>query len=577
MLKGKAVSPGYAVGRVLVYRPQSEGVHSVPILESDADESVRRFMTSLDTVKSDLESAMKDMDDDNAAIFTAHKLVVEDSELIGAVVGKIKNELCEPDSAVDSVIEDFCTILERTPDATIASRSTDLRDVKRSILRALHGVSDTSLSSLPEGTVIVAADLMPSDTVHLDREHTACIITEMGGETSHTAIIARKLGIPAVLGVENATAALRDGVEVAVDAVRGEIFPEPDEETVKRNLSSAETFRQRLLNDEGYKYIRPLLSDGHKILIGANVGEDFGTADIEAFDGVGLLRTEFMFMQRDALPDEEEQFLEYGRIVEYAAGKPVVLRTLDVGGDKNLSYLPQSREINPFLGCRGLRFCLENREIFLTQLRAALRASALGPLRIMFPMVSGVDDIESALECVEEAKLELKGRGERYDERIKLGVMIEVPSAAVMADVIAKRVDFASIGTNDLCQFLFAADRQNHRVERYFKSFSPALFRAISGVCRAFRRQGKPVTVCGELAGDTRATEVLVGLGVTGLSMRENAVGSVKKRLSEFSLGRATQSAKRILAMSEEKEVLEFIEARQAHANRVLPPVLGVR
>ncbi len=562
MLRGKAVSPGYAVGKVLVYRPETVRVRNGLILKADAEKNVQSFLASLKTVKNDLQKAVDEMDDDNAAIFTAHLLVVEDTELIDAVVGRIREQLLPPDEAVESVIEGFCSLLENVSDPTIASRSADLRDVKLSILRALHGVRDTSLSSLPEGTVIVAHDLLPSDTARLDRKHIAAIITETGGETSHTAIIARKLGIPAVLGVEGAAALVADGAQIAIDAVKGEITVDPDEEAIKKNAANAESYRRAMKSNEGFKYVIPLLSDGRRISIGANVGEDFDAADMEAFDGIGLLRTEFLFMKKASLPSEDEQFAEYKRIVEHAGGKPVVLRTLDVGGDKTLDYLPEAREVNPFLGCRGIRFCLANREIFLTQLCAALRASAYGTLRIMFPMVNGVEDFEQAAACVEQAKKRLDERGERYDPGVTLGVMIEVPSAASIADALAQRVDFASIGTNDLCQFMFAADRQNYLVERYYRSFSPALFRVISGVCREFGKLGKPVHVCGELAGDTRATEVLVGLGVSGLSMRENAVGAVKKRLSGFSLGRAAQSARRILSMSEEREVLEFIESR---------------
>lgn len=439
--------------------------------------------------------------------------------------------------------------MEANADGLMRERAADLQDVRSRLLRCLSGAPEKNLSRLPGPVIIAARDLLPTDTATMDRENVLAIITETGGQTSHSAILARSYGIPAVLGVSGAMEVLRDGETAAVDGSAGVVIVEPDGETrAALETRRAGDLARRAL-DAQYRCEPCATADGTAIDIGVNIGEaveDYA-ALAEGADLAGLFRTEFLYMQGSRLPTEEEQFAAYSSLLRGFGGKPVVLRTLDVGGDKALPCLPLPQEENPFLGKRALRLCLDRQDLFVTQLRAALRASVWGNLWIMFPMVGTPEDWRQAKALADRVRAELLAEGTAVAENVKFGVMIEVPSIVVLADKIVREVDFASIGTNDLCQYTLAVDRGNREVTGYYQMYSPAVFRMIAHVSGVFREAGKPLCVCGELGGDAGAALALVGMGLRKLSMSRGAVGTVKRVLAGKTMGQLESLAARVL------------------------------
>lgn len=438
-------------------------------------------------------------------------------------------------------------------------------DVCSRLVFRLQGRSRKNLSELDSPVIVAAHDLFPSDTATLDRSKVLGIITEVGGFTSHSAIIARSYGIPAVLGVENALQELEDGVMCALNAQDGTVCVRPDDATVQACREIAQAHRRSVEESAAFLCRPACLSDGTRIEIGLNVGSAEDSPEYAFCDFVGLLRSEFLYMRSDHLPTEDEQTQAYLQVLQHANGKPVTLRTLDIGGDKSLPYLELPREDNPFLGKRALRLCLAEPDLFRTQLCAALRASAHGKLQLMFPMVGSIEDIRLAKAALEEAKRSLQARGLAYDREIKVGIMIEIPSIAMVAELAAQEVDFASVGTNDLAQYLHAADRTNAAVADYYQSTSAALFRTLERVFQAFREAGKPVSVCGELGGDPAAVLVMAGLGLRKTSMNGGCVARVKQVLSRYSLAQAEELAARVVKLPTQREIqvcLQEITAR---------------
>ncbi len=397
----------------------------------------------------------------------------------------------------------------------------------------------------------------------MNRENVLAILTEVGGYTSHSAILARNYGIPAILGIDNVMEKLSDGETVIVDAVAGEIFTEPSNEELEKYANERDIFLLKAEEIKKYLTIEPVTADGEHIDVCLNVG----TANDDEFviqkftDGVGLFRTEFLYMSRSSLPTEDEQFESYKKVAEIYGERPVIIRTLDIGGDKQLDYLDLPKEENPFLGLRALRFCFDMMHIFKAQLRACLRASVFGNIWIMFPMVGSLGDIHFAKKIVEEVKAELTLKGIGFNPDIKVGIMIEIPSIAIMADVAAAEVDFASIGTNDLCQYLTAVDRLNPNVAKYYQSFHPAMFRLIGNVITAFKKQGKVISVCGEMGGDPLAAATLIGLGMKKLSMNASSVPRIKKLISQINIYKAERMARTILELSTAAQVENFLKS----------------
>ncbi len=564
ILKGSPVSPGMALGKVFLYQPFSYSAKEAYFEAGKEERYIEEFDHALKAANDELDGILDlgNASGEKAEIIKAHQELLEDEEIIGMVHEAISGNRKMPDYAVSEAFAEFIAVLGKVTDPLIAGRVSDLKDVRDRILRILLGKPECSLSKLPEKVVVVTRDLLPSVAANLDRENVLAIVTETGGETSHLAIIARSCGIPAVLGVENVMGMLSEGDEAAVNAVLGTVTVELTKEE-KQNFNAKKiAYEERAIKTARFFEVSSVMSDGTRIETGINIGSDSPGDGYRYGDFVGLFRTEFLYMENDHLPSEEEQFQAYRKVVENACGKLVTIRTLDIGGDKNLSYLDLPKEQNPFLGKRALRFCLDRKDIFKTQLRAILRASAYGEIWLMFPMVGSMDDIYNAKAVLQEVRAELDTENLAYDKNIKVGVMIEIPSAALIADLIAEEVDFASIGTNDLCQYLTATDRMNSEISLYYQSMAPAMLRILKMIADAFLAAGKPLSVCGELAGDPKAAVVLAGFGIRKLSMSPSNLAGVKEALSQISAEKAAELAGKLLAMKTQDEVLCYLDQK---------------
>lgn len=562
IFKGKPVSPGVAIGKVYQYKAFACSVFETYVQPGDEPSTLSAYTDAVKTVDAELVAIIGDLsgqDRDKAKIFEAHREILADDELDGEIQSAILQQRQAADFAVDRVYTQSAVLLSHVPDANIAARAADIRDVRNRILRVLHKEKEQNLSLLPSPCVVVAHDLLPSDTATMDRKNVLAIVTEVGGATSHSAILARAFGIPAVLGVPDATQALPNGQNVIVDAIDGQVFAEPDDRTVTRFQKKRTVYLADQQDAQQYLTLPAETKDGATVEIGLNIGSESGWQADGSFSFVGLFRTEFLYMERDRLPSEEEQADAYRRVLERAAGRPVTLRTLDVGGDKTLPALALPKEENPFLGLRALRLCLNHRDLFLTQLRAALRASAFGTLQIMFPMVGSLEDLRAGKAALEEAKAQLGTSGIAFDPHVSVGIMVEIPSIAMLASEAARECDFASVGTNDLCQYLFAADRMNPLTSEYYQTFSPAMFRTLDAIFRAFQQAGKPVSVCGEMAGNPQAAAILLGLGLRKFSMNAAAIPAVKRSLRSVTLTQAETLAHAVLAADTQAAVLEMI------------------
>lgn len=566
-LKGNAVSDGLAIGSLFIYSPFSVTVIESICEESQAEENLCR----LDEIKKQAAEELRAIcqrleaeDPDKAKIFVAHQDILEDESVNEEIIEGIRDEHWSPDWAIQKIYDKFIRMLKKAPDPLIRERAADLEDVRGRLLRIWYGVPESNLSSLTKPVVIAAHDLLPSDTATLDRGKVLAILTETGGPTSHSAIIARSYEIPAILGVPELLQHAREGQLAAVDALNGVIELDPTPEKIAEFKERRLEYLKLAVETKSYLGVEPLMADGVRIDVGLNIGSaNEEEMKGEAFtDLIGLFRTEFLYMGRAELPSEEEQFVIYKTVLELYGSRPVTLRTLDIGGDKELSYLQLPKEENPFLGNRALRLCFSYPDIFKTQLRAALRASVYGNLWLMLPMVGSIDDIRRAKSVIEEVKSELRAEGIPYNEEFKTGIMIEVPSIALIADLAAKEVDFASIGTNDLCQYLTATDRMNPQVAPYYQTYHPALFRIIGYVVRTFNAAYKPICVCGEMGGDRLAAAVLVGFGMRKLSMGFASVAKIKKMLARLTISQAEELAANVVAMAEARAVEAYLKEK---------------
>jgi phosphotransferase system enzyme I (PtsI) len=455
-------------------------------------------------------------------------------------------------------------MVQRARDPLIALRSADFEDVRRRLLRLWYGTEEEGLASIREPMIVAAKDLLPSDTATMDKNKVLAILTETGGSTSHSAIIAKSYGIPAVLGIPGLLEAVKQGCIAAVNASEGIVNLEPSNTVIEEySQKSAALSRDRKIT-ETFRSREALTADHVKIDIGLNIAnaDEQELEAAEYVDSVGLFRTEFLYMGRDNLPDEEEQYLIYRKVLERFGNRPVTLRTLDIGGDKKLTSMELPREENPFLGNRALRFCFSHPDIFETQIRSCLRASAYGNLWLMLPMVGSLDDITKAKETINILKADIKKEGIPCGD-IKIGIMIEIPSIALIAKHAAREVDFASIGSNDLCQYLCAADRMNSTVETYYQSYHPAMLTLIRDTVRAFNDAGKPISVCGELGGDPLAVPVLLGFGMRKLSMGASSVAEVKRTIASLTLKETEEIAERALKFTTAGEIQTYLSEHQ--------------
>ena len=555
VLRGNGVSKGVAIGEIFLYQPfipQTTEAH----YSGDPKQYLEQYEALCLQARVELQAIRERMmqtDAEKAAIFSAQMEILCDEVMDEEIRDGIQYDTWMPDWAVETVYSRYERRLQKAGDPLIRERAADLKDVKNRLLRIWCGVPQQSLAQLEKPVIIAAHDLLPSDTAVMERDHVLGIVTESGGTTSHSAIIARSYGIPAVLGIPNLLPRLTNGEKVILDAVDGVLITRPDGKQEKEMRTKQKEYEIHAARIQKYLHRDPLTADGERIEIGLNIGsarpEDLEGSSVTDF--VGLFRTEFLYMDNDHLPTEEEQIIQYQKALLEYAPRPVVLRTLDIGGDKTLPYFPLPQEQNPFLGKRALRLCFDSPELFRTQLRAALRASVAGQLWIMLPMVSSIEEIKRAKALLEQAKQELRQEKLPFDEGVKLGIMIEIPAVAVIADLIAPEVDFASIGTNDLCQYLMAVDRMNPEVTSYYQSYHPALFRLIGYVVERFKQAGKPICICGELGGDPLAAPVLVGLGIRKLSMSLSSVAAVKRALAGFTVKQMEEMARAVENMTD--------------------------
>ncbi len=564
--KGNPVSQGYAVGPVYLYSSVVPEVTEGRIEAAQVENTLAAWAAAKAYACRDLEAICARLtatQDNKAAIFHAHLSLLGDLAIDEEIRMQIQDGLSTLDWAIQKTFDKFIRRMQRSKNRLFQERATDFRDVRQRLLLAARGLSPQSLRSLPCPCIIVTHELMPTDTANMDRENVLGIVTEIGGDTSHSAIIARSLGIPAVLGVPGITDALAPDALIALDAVKGLVLDTQDEALLASYRVKADDYRRYLSELLVYKSKEPVTRDGSYVQVLQNLAS-VGAADLSdaaCVDGVGLLRTEFLYMGSDHLPTEQEQFEAYRTVLSTFKEKPVTLRTLDIGGDKTLSYLPMERELNPFLGERAVRLCFRHPDMFRTQLRAALRASVYGNLWIMFPMIGTMEDIRRAKAALEEAKAELRAEGVPFSDEVKVGVMIEIPSAGLLADLVAEDVDFASIGSNDLIQYTLAVDRMNQNVAPYYQDFSPAVFRLLRYIAQEFNRRGKAISVCGELGGKPEAALLLMGLGITKLSMNASSVAAVKKMIRSVSLEDARELAQQACSASYAEEIEHLVKS----------------
>ncbi|MVB10802.1 Phosphoenolpyruvate-protein phosphotransferase [Caprobacter fermentans] len=568
MFLGIPVSPGIAIGMPLLYEPFVPGPWQKKVEKGRVEDELRRFEDGLAAAEKELEkicSGMKKNDPEKAKIFDAHKDMLCDAAIGEEIRQNISNSFSAQE-AVYQVFGAYAKQVAQAPDPVIRERSADLLDVRIRLLRCMQGVPERDLSALEKPVILVAHDLLPSDTASLDPQKILAVLTEDGNTTSHSAIIARSYGIPAVLGIAGITGKVQPGNLVVVDATQGKILLDPDETLLQAYREKEARFNRRRELTRAWITAEPRMKDGERVHIELNIGratpQELAQAD--SLDGVGLYRTEFLYMGRDTLPSEEEQTVAYSRVLQAFQGKPVTIRTLDVGGDKKLDCLELPAEENPFLGVRALRLCFEYPDLFMTQLRAMLRASIHGELWLMFPMVGGLSDLRRAKEFLQKAKEELDRSHIPYADNIKVGIMVEIPSIALMADKAARAADFASIGTNDLMQYTMAADRMNPKVGQYCRMYDPALFRLIRLAADAFRAEGKPVGVCGEMGGDPLASVVLLGLGIRRLSMGLSNAAQIKKNICAMDARRAAELAQSVCEMDTAEEAQVYLKRQLA-------------
>ncbi|PNO19207.1 phosphoenolpyruvate--protein phosphotransferase [Staphylococcus aureus] len=564
LIKGIAASDGVAIAKAyLLVEPDLTFDKNEKV--TDVEGEVAKFNSAIEASKVELtkirNNAEVQLGADKAAIFDAHLLVLDDPELIQPIQDKIKNENANAATALTDVTIQFVTIFESMDNEYMKERAADIRDVSKRVLSHILGVELPNPSMIDESVVIVGNDLTPSDTAQLNKEFVQGFATNIGGRTSHSAIMSRSLEIPAIVGTKSITQEVKQGDMIIVDGLNGDVIVNPTED----ELIAYQDKRERYFADK--KELQKLRDadtvtvDGVHAELAANIGtpNDLPGVIENGAQGIGLYRTEFLYMGRDQMPTEEEQFEAYKEVLEAMGGKRVVVRTLDIGGDKELSYLNLPEEMNPFLGYRAIRLCLAQQDIFRPQLRALLRASVYGKLNIMFPMVATINEFREAKAILLEEKENLKNEGHDISDDIELGIMVEIPATAALADVFAKEVDFFSIGTNDLIQYTLAADRMSERVSYLYQPYNPSILRLVKQVIEASHKEGKWTGMCGEMAGDETAIPLLLGLGLDEFSMSATSILKARRQINGLSKNEMTELANRAVDCATQEEVIELV------------------
>lgn len=560
MFKGIAGSEGIGIGRVVIIEEHEAVIEDRTITDVDAEiqrvqSAIEKFVNVTTEMADKMEATVGAKDAD---ILRGHIMLLRDPTIEEQIVALIRSEKVTAEKALDQVLEQTAELFAQIPDELLQQRATDFRDIKTRIVKILLGIEELDISAVPAGTVLVAKDLTPSMTAGIVPENIAGVLTEVGGRTSHSAILARAMEIPAVLSIEGICSQVKNGDMVVLDGTRGEAIVNPDEAAVSEYEKKLEEYKKdkELLK----KYTRkPTVSkDGTKVELVCNIGKPEDAKKVVECDGegIGLFRTEFLFMDRDSLPTEEEQFEAYKSVAETLAGKPVIIRTLDIGGDKEIPYLGLEKEDNPFLGFRAIRFCLQRKDIYETQLKALVRASAFGKIKVMVPLVTGVDELRQVKAMIADIMKEYDAAGVAYNKDLEVGVMMETPAACLMADVLAKEAAFFSIGTNDLTGYTMAVDRGNAKVAYLYSAYNPAVLRAIKRIIECGKKEGIMVGMCGEAAADEKLIPLLLAFGLDEFSVSATSVLRTRKTISECDIKECRELADRVMKCVTEEEVL---------------------
>ncbi|WP_392586759.1 phosphoenolpyruvate-protein phosphotransferase PtsI [Serratia ureilytica] len=572
MISGILVSPGIAFGKALLLKEDDIVINRKKISADQVEQEVSRFLAGRAKASEQLEAiktkAGETFGEEKEAIFEGHIMLLEDEELEQEIIALIKDELASADAAAYTVIEGQAKALEELDDEYLKERAADVRDIGKRLLQNILGMPIVDLGSIQDEVILVATDLTPSETAQLNLDKVLGFITDLGGRTSHTSIMARSLELPAIVGTSDVTKQVKNDDYLILDAVNNQIYVNPTADVIDQ-LKAAQNQYITEKNDLAKLKDMPAITlDGHQVEVCANIGtvRDVAGAERNGAEGVGLYRTEFLFMDRDSLPTEDEQFQAYKAVAEAMGSQAVIVRTMDIGGDKDLPYMNLPKEENPFLGWRAIRIAMDRREILHAQLRAILRASAFGKLRIMFPMIISVEEVRDLKGEIETLKAQLREEGKAFDESIEVGVMVETPAAAVIAHHLAKEVDFFSIGTNDLTQYTLAVDRGNELISHLYNPMSPSVLGLIKQVIDASHAEGKWTGMCGELAGDERATLLLLGMGLDEFSMSAISIPRIKKIIRNTNFEDVKALAAQALAQPTAQDLMncvnKFIEEK---------------
>ena len=562
MLVGKGISEGIGLGKAVILKENELKIEKQKIEDISAEK--QQIYDAVKEVESEIEKLIQNIDGTEKEIMQAYLMILQDPSLIQETIKIIEQEKCNSAYAVENGLNQIIKTFEEMDDPYMAARSRDIEDMKKRILAKLLKIEEIDLSKLPENTILVAKELSTSDTAKMNLKNISGIITEIGGVNSHMAIIARTNEIPAIVGIKHIFENIKENDYIALNGATGEIFLNPKQEKIEELTKNQENIKQEKHELEKYKNEKAITKDGHQVELLANIG---GPQDIQIVidntaEGVGLLRSEFLYMDAKDFPSEEEQFEAYKKIAESLENKRLVIRTLDIGGDKDLKYMKLPKEENPFLGYRAIRIYLDNVDLFKVQLRAILRASSYGNVAIMLPMISSIEELRKSKEIIEEVKQELKTKNIKFNENIEVGIMVEIPSSAVMADEFAKECDFFSIGTNDLIQYTIAVERGNEKLANLYSHFNPAVIRLIKSAIDGAHKNGILCGMCGEAAGDVKFIPLLVGLGLDEFSMNANKILKVRKLITDMSFEECKQLAKKVLQLNSTGEVKRILDIK---------------
>lgn len=565
MLRGIGTSKGIGIGKALIIHKCKNAVSRVKIKDTEAEvdkfnEAVEKFIQETNELVDKLSQKLNG-DDKNALVLKNQEYLIRDPEFTSGVISAITNDKLNAEAAVEDTCEMLKNIFLSFNNDTMTQRVADIEDMKQRLIAIMQGQKHIDLTKLSDNTVIIADEIHPSMTANMDTEHIAGIISEKGGDTSHASILARALEIPAVLSVKDICSKIAEGEEVIVDGAYGEVFVNPTPITLKIYNKKKKAYDERVKELKKYIDKQTVTRDGRKVMLAANIGnaDEAAKAVKAGAEGVGLFRTEFLFMNKQALPTEEEQYNEYKKAAVVLDGRQLTIRTLDIGGDKDIPYMGLTKELNPFLGYRAIRFCLDRVDIFTTQLRAVLRASAYGNIRIMIPMITSVTEVQAVKKIINGICRDLNKKDIKYDKDIKIGVMIETPAAAIMADVLAHEVDFFSIGTNDLTQYTLAVDRGNENVAYLYSALNPAVIRSIKHIIECAHNAGIEAGMCGEAAADERMIPLLLNFGLDEFSVTVSRVLETRKEIASWSSKEVKEITENVMNYSEEKEVSNYL------------------